>query len=57
MVIKQTLRWAGLAGLVGLAACSTDPLGICFPDPEDRNTEVCPSPEAQQALDLPAVDQ
>ena len=31
-----------------LAACSTGPLGVCFPDPENPNNEVCPAPEAAQ---------
>lgn len=43
------VSWAvSLAGLVALAACSTGPLGVCFPDPQNPNTEVCPAPETAQ---------
>lgn len=48
MVTKQVLRIAGLAGLVALAACSTGPLGVCYPDRENPNSEVCPAPEPEQ---------
>jgi hypothetical protein len=52
MVIKQTLRWAGLAGLVALAACN-GPLGpdsYCSTDPENSST-ICSPPLSEQAAD------
>jgi len=41
-----------VAGLVGLAACSTGPLDVCTPDPENPNQVNCPPPPAtEQAVD------